>query len=731
VDADVPLRWLERLLVALVLIPVAWIGVRGVYGYWESYYVHRGFAPVRPIPHSGHGQNVIVHFYSQALHREFDYRVFLPPRYDPARHRYPVYYLLHGSPGRPQVYIAIADMGVRMDNLIAEHHARPMILVFPDGRIGGSTFSDSEWANTPSGNYMSDVIDVVHDVDRRFATLRNRRYRVIAGFSEGAYGALNVALHNLPVFGDVQVWSGYFTQSRTGVFAKATPAALADNSPLDYVDTLGPELQRYPLKAYMFVGNGDRGSRNIAQMAAEMKAVGVNVAWHIFRGGHDWQLWNHHVDGMIVRASNAMTPPGAKVFVPPKPRVASPVPGQPSPLLSAHAARGHHRKHARGGRLGRRARSLHRRAHRRGRRLVSGGVRTPAPVVVAPQAQPPGSVLGLPGTVLPGTVGSGIIHSRGPPHHRRRHRPAPVPASEVITGLLLALVSAALINLGFLLQHEGLDQVGGDSTAASFRRAFRNRTWLAGQALGWIGFVTQIVAVVVAPLSLVQAFAAGGLALSVPLSATIFGHRIARSQQLAVLMIAAGLAVLPIATPVVHEHLIVDRMMLAAIVGVAVATVIATSGPGARQAVAAGIFYGVADASIKAIAVRWSGHHHLHSLLSGWTGLALIATFLGFITFQTALRTAGPVGSISLMNAFAALVALAAGLLAFGESLGRNPLPVAGHLIAIALVLVCVPSLAAAQEQIAAGDRRRREERQAREELRRRRAAARARSTRR
>ena len=50
-----------------------------------------------------------------------------------------------------------------------------MILVFPDGRIGGSTYSDSEWANTPSGDYESYVIDVVHDVDHRFATLPTAR----------------------------------------------------------------------------------------------------------------------------------------------------------------------------------------------------------------------------------------------------------------------------------------------------------------------------------------------------------------------------------------------------------------------------------------------------------------------------------------------------------------------------------------------------------------------------
>jgi enterochelin esterase-like enzyme len=719
VDADVQLKWLQRLLVALLVIPALYIGGAGVYGYWQSYYVHRGFAPVKPLRHSGHGQNRVVHFYSPSLGRESDYRVFLPPHYNP-RHRYPVYYLLHGSPGRPQVFIAIADMGVRMDNLIAKHQVRPMILVFPDGRIGASTYSDSEWANTRSGNYMSYVIDVVHDVDRRFATLRNRRYRAIAGFSAGGYGALNVALHHLPVFGDVQVWSGYFTQTRTGVFAGATRTQLFDNSPIEYAPLIGRALRRYPLKAYMIVGNGDRDSRRIEQMASELQAGGALVAWHVFRGGHDWELWNGHIDGLILRAANAMTPPGAKVFVPPKPllpllgghRNVEPVLGQP-PLLPFPPVRriSVARQHGRGLRHhGRHARRAGGRVSRSARPAAGRG-----PVVVQVTPQRPGVAPATPPVSAPPLL----------PRAHRLHRASPVPASQVLIGLLLALVSAALINLGFLLQHQGLEQVGGDGVASSFRRAFRSRTWLVGQALGWVGFATQIVAVVVAPLSLVQAFAAGGLALSVPLSARIFGHRIARSQQVAVLLIAAGLAALPIATPVVHEHLIPDRMMLAAIVAVAVATVIATSGPGARQAVAAGIFYGVADAAIKAVSVRWSGHH-AGSLLSGWTGLAVIATFLGFVTFQTALRTAGAVGSISLMNAFAALVAAGSGLLAFGESLGRDPLPVAIHVVAIALVLVSVPALAAAQEEIAAGDRRRREEQRARDELRRRRAAARS-----
>ncbi len=81
--------------------------------------------------------------------------------------------------------------------------------------------------------------------------------------------------------------------------------------------------------------------------------------------------------------------------------------------------------------------------------------------------------------------------------------------------------------------------------------------------LGWIGFAIQILAVAIAPLSLVQAFAAGGLALSVPLAAGVFGHRITRGQMTAVLLIATALAMLPIGFSTARDHLHAGALVVA------------------------------------------------------------------------------------------------------------------------------------------------------------------------
>ena len=210
---------------------VSAVGLAGAYSYGQDYNQHRGFAELVQLPRAGTGRLLNITFSSAALHRRADYLIYLPPGYSPRR-RYPVVYLLHGMPGQPRVFVTIANLDVRLDNQLSLGRLRRMILVYPDGRIGQSTFSDSEWANTPSGHFESYVLEVVHNVDRRFSTLRDRRDRVIAGFSAGGYGAMNIALHHLSVFGNVQAWSGYYRQTRAGVFAHASAADLAANSPL-------------------------------------------------------------------------------------------------------------------------------------------------------------------------------------------------------------------------------------------------------------------------------------------------------------------------------------------------------------------------------------------------------------------------------------------------------------------------------------------------------------------
>jgi CubicO group peptidase (beta-lactamase class C family)/enterochelin esterase-like enzyme/drug/metabolite transporter (DMT)-like permease len=604
-------RTATRLGAVVVALSVLGAGLAGAYSYAQDYSLHRGFTTLVHFRRAGRGRLEVIHFYSHALRRRADYLVYLPPKYSPER-PLPVFYLLHGAPGQPRVFVDIANMDVRLDNQLSIGRARPMILVYPDGRIGGSTFSDSEWANTRAGRFESYVIDVMHNVDSRFATIPSRQDRAIGGFSAGAYGAMNIALHHPSDFANVQSWSGYFTQTPTGVFAGAPRSSLVYNSPLAYLTHQRRALRRYPLRVYMFVGRADGSSAQQLPMARALLAAGARVQARFYPGGHDWSVWYPRLNQLLDLASRDFAHP-------PRPSAES------------------------------------------------------APRWIAPRP-------------------------RGPVAAHRRHRRSEL---GLIGALILALLSAALINLGFVLQHRGHGRARA-RRRTSLTSGFREPSWLVGQAAGWIGFAGQILAVALAPLTLVQAFSAGSLALSVPLAAGLFGHRVTRRQLAAIVLIAVSLASLPLGFGSAHGHLRPGLLIAAGLLVMLAGGLLARRRRAATLAVLAGAFYGAADGAIKAAAI--GVRFHGSGVLTGWTVLAALCTLGGFLTFQMALRGGDAVGPLSLMNAFTALAAIGLGIVAFGEQLGSTPAATGLHIVAIIVVLSCVRPLSTAQRALIAAN---------------------------
>jgi enterochelin esterase-like enzyme len=292
----------------LALAALVWVGF-GVYGtltYGEAYLTYRGFPPPKDPPGVTPGRLLYERTYSPALRRRQPFLVYIPPGYAAAAargHRFPVLYLLHGAPGGPAQFIDVAGAGVALDTGVYRHRLRPFLLVMPEGSDG--TFrKQHEWANTPHGNYESWVLDVVHTVDRRFPTIHNRRGRAIGGASEGAYAAINIALHHLKTFSIAESWSGYSVEDRTGVFAHVPETLIRRNSPAYYVPLLARQLHRYPLHAYIYSGKRDHSLAEQRAFAQELAAAGGRVRFSEYRGGHDWQLWRDRTPRMLLYASH-------------------------------------------------------------------------------------------------------------------------------------------------------------------------------------------------------------------------------------------------------------------------------------------------------------------------------------------------------------------------------------------------------------------------------------------
>ena len=252
-------------------------------------------------------------------------------------------------------------------------------------------------------------------------------------------------------------------------------------------------------------------------------------------------------------------------------------------------------------------------------------------------------------------------------------------------GLVLALASACALNWSYYVQHGAAASLPPLLLRRPFRSLaalFGNRRWLVGFWTGIGGWVLYVVALTLAPLSLVQACAAGGLAVL----AALAGVR-SRRERLAVATSVAGLVLLAIslAGPVrASPHASLRDAAAWMLASAAVAALAA--GPAAdlfsRAAglgMAAGVLYAAGDVGTKA-AVSGGFHLAFVPALLACHGLAFVALQLGFQR-GGALTTAG------LATLWTNALPIAAGMVVFGEPLPGGALGVARVAAFVAVVV--------------------------------------------
>lgn len=265
----------------------------------------------------------------------------------------------------------------------------------------------------------------------------------------------------------------------------------------------------------------------------------------------------------------------------------------------------------------------------------------------------------------------------------------------VLPGALLALVASLALNAGYLTQHHGgrhLPPLDVRRPLRTLAGLLRSRVWLLGTATGMLGWALFVAALALAPLSIAQAFAGGGLALVVPLASRVTGRPLSGRERAAVPAIALGLALLAVGTRDAGARTAGHEQLLPLLVGASLAAGALLAVPaGARRpqllGIAAGVFYGAADAATKAVcgAAR-SGL--LPAILSPWTAALVALTVAAFFCFQRGLQTGRPLPVIALMATSTSLVAVIGGLAAFAEPLGQTPLLAALRICGLLTVAV-------------------------------------------
>jgi hypothetical protein len=240
---------------------------------------------------------------------------------------------------------------------------------------------------------------------------------------------------------------------------------------------------------------------------------------------------------------------------------------------------------------------------------------------------------------------------------------------QIALALVITLVSACLLNLGYLLEHSVASKVPPLSLrrpVASVRSLLGNRRWLMGFGAEACGWLLYVIALALAPLSLVQAVAAGGIGILAVMVARITRVPLSRRERTGAGLSVLGLALLGVSLLGDHGegstpgYWSVGLWLGASTVAALVFLWLVGGGPG--WGIGAGILFAGGDVSTK---------------MAVTGGLANAAFFVSLIAFyvagtavlQAGFQRGGALTTAGLATLLTNALPIAAGMIVFAEPL--------------------------------------------------------------
>ena len=256
------------------------------------------FFAIKNVPHG----TVRTEWYSSRITGAFR-RIFIytPPGYDQGTLRYPVLYLQHGFGENEAAWSDQGHENFILDNLIAAHKAKPMIIVNENGMIGvhfqppapdrSGSSSNSPSSRAVSSHFMDErytlfdrivSTELIPFIDNHFRTIPDRNHRALAGLSMGGSQALRIGLNHLDLFGYI------------GAFSPAV--AIVDTSK-DYDGILAnPARVNGQLRLlWIGIGSDDFLFAPVRESHETLEKAGIKHVWFESSGAHVWTVWRKYL----------------------------------------------------------------------------------------------------------------------------------------------------------------------------------------------------------------------------------------------------------------------------------------------------------------------------------------------------------------------------------------------------------------------------------------------------
>lgn len=235
-----------------------------------------GRTPSAPTCAQG-GQMIYSSLQSDKLRHPLDYRVYLPPCYEPSTdQQYPVLYLIHGQSYTDDQWDRLGADDVA-EQLITQREIAPFLIVMPRDRLWEQPQDD------PFGEVL--IHELIPFIDRTYRTNPQRAFRAIGGLSRGAGWAVHLGLRYWQFFGSIGAHS-------LAVFESDAPKIER------WLDAIPPEAM-----PRIFLDIGDRDRPPILQSAIWFEQLltrkQIPHEWYLYSGYHHEAYWQAHVEQYI------------------------------------------------------------------------------------------------------------------------------------------------------------------------------------------------------------------------------------------------------------------------------------------------------------------------------------------------------------------------------------------------------------------------------------------------
>jgi drug/metabolite transporter (DMT)-like permease len=281
--------------------------------------------------------------------------------------------------------------------------------------------------------------------------------------------------------------------------------------------------------------------------------------------------------------------------------------------------------------------------------------------------------------------------------------------------LFVALVASCLFALGLLMMKSRayrLPVAKGADTLPAIAAWIRDPVWSAGLVVQTVGYALNIVALSVAPISMVSVMMQGGIALFVLFAVMFLGERARPREWAGIAITIIGMAILGASlsagetqTPTDNHAMILISIILL-VVGFLPLRIARLQDNGVGAAISSGVIFGLASLYTKAMtddyAMRSTIQLAYRIVTNPYVYGVIVGNLVGMVVLQNSFSSVRGIIAMPLSSALSNIVPIAGGMVAFGEGLPSESTAATMRVVAFVLTVLGSALLANAHEEISA-----------------------------